>query len=457
MSGRARNDGTVATGVNFSNNFTYRYGTSGAWNPIATIGHPPLGPGEITPTPDWSNAFVPATAASNLYFQHCVDSTNAVNEGTNESPNCTVQGPITVISSPCSAGTISGCSLPLTNPGSSAGSCASGYLGSCSYSCTNGTWTENSNSCSQVPTVTNFTATPNPVPYGESTQLSWSSLNTTSCTAGGDWSGTKGTSGNESTGPITSSKTYTLYCTGPGGNSSTQTINLAVACSAQTINGCNLPLTVSGSSAGTCASGYGGGCNYTCTNGTWNENTNSCSAPIISEFKICNVGEVDCVSSGTKSSVVSSTNEIHWSATNANFCTAVSGNGFTTGNARTGMDTFLVDATAGVLRTYTLGCGNGGVLGITRSIDVLSVLPLPTITTSERVVEEGDTVTLSWNTNGGNPASCSIRGGSTNLATLATPTGSISVVVNARTTYTITCGPNSGKVTVEVIPRGFES
>ena len=51
------------------------------------------------------------------------------------------------------------CDLPagnqkLTANGSTSGSCASGYGGSCSYTCTNGTWTQSSNTCSSCPTLT---------------------------------------------------------------------------------------------------------------------------------------------------------------------------------------------------------------------------------------------------------------------------------------------------------------
>jgi hypothetical protein len=50
--------------------------------------------------------------------------------------------------------------------------------------------------------------------------LSWTSTNATSCTASGDWMGSKQTSGSESTGNLASSKTYTLTCSGSGGSAS---------------------------------------------------------------------------------------------------------------------------------------------------------------------------------------------------------------------------------------------
>ena len=56
------------------------------------------------------------------------------------------------------------------------------------------------------------------VVYNTAATLSWTSTNATSCAASNGWSGSKATSGSESTGNLTASKTYTLTCTGPGGN-----------------------------------------------------------------------------------------------------------------------------------------------------------------------------------------------------------------------------------------------
>lgn len=53
--------------------------------------------------------------------------------------------------SPCAATTMSSCVLAASASGGTSGSCTSGYTGSCSYSCTNGTWSKNSNSCAVPP------------------------------------------------------------------------------------------------------------------------------------------------------------------------------------------------------------------------------------------------------------------------------------------------------------------
>ena len=64
------------------------------------------------------------------------------------------------------------------------------------------------------------------VPYNSSANLTWTSSNASSCYASGDWSGTKSTSGSQSTGSLTYSKTYTITCTGSGGSvSDSVTVN----------------------------------------------------------------------------------------------------------------------------------------------------------------------------------------------------------------------------------------
>jgi len=73
-----------------------------------------------------------------------------------------------------------------------------------------------------LPTVT-FTGSATKVLPGEAVTLTWSTTNATSCSASGDWSGTKGTSGSEASPAAPSvapsgDLTYTLTCTGPGGS-----------------------------------------------------------------------------------------------------------------------------------------------------------------------------------------------------------------------------------------------
>lgn len=66
------------------------------------------------------------------------------------------------------------------------------------------------------------------VVLGQSAKLTWSSTNATSCTASGSWAGTQATSGTATQLPNAPGQTtYTLTCTGAGGNSN-QSVTLAV-------------------------------------------------------------------------------------------------------------------------------------------------------------------------------------------------------------------------------------
>ncbi|MEQ8486952.1 MAG: hypothetical protein RIB46_21525 [Pseudomonadales bacterium] len=69
----------------------------------------------------------------------------------------------------------------------------------------------------QAPAVT-LSASDDVVGSGQSATLTWSSQNATGCTASGGWSGSRPVSGSASVGPINQSTTYSLTCTGSGGN-----------------------------------------------------------------------------------------------------------------------------------------------------------------------------------------------------------------------------------------------
>ncbi len=82
-----------------------------------------------------------------------------------------------------------------------------------------------------APTVS-FSANPMTVQPGGSSDLVWSSTNATSCTASGAWSGSKATSGSQSTGALNTTSTYTLSCTGSGGGSAPRSVTVTVSSSA---------------------------------------------------------------------------------------------------------------------------------------------------------------------------------------------------------------------------------
>jgi hypothetical protein len=78
------------------------------------------------------------------------------------------------------------------------------------------------------PPTVNLSANPTSIYQGQNTTLTWSSANSTSCTASGSWSGSKPLNGSEVVIPSPPpSATYTLTCSGPGGSGSgSATINI---------------------------------------------------------------------------------------------------------------------------------------------------------------------------------------------------------------------------------------
>lgn len=78
-----------------------------------------------------------------------------------------------------------------------------------------------------APTVL-ISASPTTITSGNSSTLTWSTANATSCSASGGWSGIKGLSGSASTGSLTANTTFTLVCTGVAGSAS-QSATVAVS------------------------------------------------------------------------------------------------------------------------------------------------------------------------------------------------------------------------------------
>ncbi len=78
----------------------------------------------------------------------------------------------------------------------------------------------------QAPTLI-LSILPTAITAGESSTLTWSSTNTTSCTATGGWTGAKAVSGTQVVSPVVNT-TYTLACTGTGGTA-TQSASVVVS------------------------------------------------------------------------------------------------------------------------------------------------------------------------------------------------------------------------------------
>lgn len=88
-----------------------------------------------------------------------------------------------------------------------------------------------------APTVT-LQSSAASVTSGGTVTLTWSSQNTTSCTASGGWSGSQTTAGTATSPAITANTTFTLTCTGSGGNAANSvTVNIATSSSSSSHGG----------------------------------------------------------------------------------------------------------------------------------------------------------------------------------------------------------------------------
>lgn len=134
-----------------------------------------------------------------------------------------------------------------------------------------------------APTVT-ISAAPATITLGQSTTLTWSSTNATSCSATGAWSGSEATSGTATEKPgATGDASYELTCTGVGGNASSTAVvsvnapapTVTISVSPTTITlGANATLTWSSTNATSCtASGAWSGTEP--TSGTATESPNA--------------------------------------------------------------------------------------------------------------------------------------------------------------------------------------
>lgn len=65
--------------------------------------------------------------------------------------------------------------------------------------------------------VINFSANSSSIIAGQSTTLTWSSTNATTCTASKSWAGNKPTAGSTTVGPLINNSSFSLSCTGGGG------------------------------------------------------------------------------------------------------------------------------------------------------------------------------------------------------------------------------------------------
>lgn len=207
-----------------------------------------------------------------------------------------------------------------------------------------------------VPVVT-LTVTPGSTTTGKTVALTWSATNSpTSCTATGDWTGTKDDSGTFTTPALTTAKTYSygLSCTNAGGASTTKTVAVVV--------------------------------------------TAAVAVPVVS------------LSVSPTELTAGSTATLTWSATNnPTSCTAT--NDWT--GAKDDSGTFTTPALSDI-RTYSfsLTCANSGGTSTTKTVTVAIKavqVPVVTLSVTPTVSTVGGKVTLTWSSTN-NATTCTSTG-----------------------------------------------
>jgi hypothetical protein len=110
-----------------------------------------------------------------------------------------------------------------------------------------------------VPTVA-FTAADSELAAGASTMLSWTSTDADGCQAVSGWTGTFGPSGSQSVGPIQTSTTYSISCTGAGGSASASTQVTVVPPPTVALSSASAEVNAGGSTTLTWSSKYADTC-----------------------------------------------------------------------------------------------------------------------------------------------------------------------------------------------------
>jgi len=233
-----------------------------------------------------------------------------------------------------------------------------------------------------APTVT-LAASPSKIVAGATSELTWSSKNATSCTAGGGWAGSKAISGKAGIAPK-STTTVTLTCTGAGGSAHASAVITVTAAPKPPTPAVTLTATATNIPSG-------------------------------------------------------STSTLKWSSKNVTSCSR--SGGWSGTEATSGSLVVSPMSTT----TYILVCTNStSTAQSTTKITVNAAAPPPAPTVKLKAatasIASGDSTTLTWSST--NASSCTASGGWT--GTEAT-SGTKTVAPTATTTYTIDCTGSGGK------------
>ncbi len=248
-----------------------------------------------------------------------------------------------------------------------------------------------SNSTGTAAPAVSLTSSAQTVAAQGTATLSWSSQNTTQCTAGGAWGGSEPTSGTATVGPLTTSGTYTLTCAASNGVSAVSSVSITVS---------------------------------------------SPSAPPPAAPTLTFSASPASVSSGSATT-------LSWSGANATACTASGGWSGTETVSGSFKTLALTQST-----NYALSCtGSGGSVGKTVAVAVTTAAPPAaaptlTLTANPASVQPGAMASLAWSAT--NASACVASGAWNGTETM---NGSTTVGPLATTaTYSLNCSGSGGSV-----------
>ncbi len=143
--------------------------------------------------------------------------------------------------------------------------------------------------------------------------------------------------------------------------------------------------------------------------------------------------------------------DLRWDSDNVTSC---SGSNFTVpNNDVNGTQVYITNPAAGASRTYTIVCtGPDGPANDSVVVNAFGEGGPPILTGVPVYVIRGGQADLEWNTNGNNPASCSLTGPNVSVSPLSAATGSYTVTVYGESTYTLTCPGGVDTATLRVLP-----
>ena len=162
-------------------------------------------------------------------------------------------------------------------------------------------------------------------------------------------------------------------------------------------------------------------------------------------LEVRNVTADDAWTSGNISINTGDQINLRWDGNNVSTCT---GSAFSTGGAVSGTNANVTEPTANSSRTYTVNCtGTNGAASDSLSVS-LGVGTTGDVDVDPDIVRKGDTVDVTWT---GATGACTLTGPGVNMTNLG-PSGSVQVVINGESTYTLTCPGGEDTATVKVLP-----